>query len=101
MDLGPDVITEVEIQPEMQEVEIESLPVDMSGDETIEISVDDDVGLGDDDEVMLQTQEEVVGYEDPSMALVSEAGIFSAARPSVCRSRPGPDVRSWRDKTPP
>jgi len=71
-DLGSDVITEVEIQPEMQEVEIESLPVDMhlSGDDdTLEISVEDDV--------MLETHEEVVGYgDDPNMSLVGEDGIL-------------------------
>lgn len=77
-DLGSDVITEVEIQPEMQEVEIESLPVDMhlSGDDdTLEISVDDDVTLG--HEVMLESHEEVVGYgDDPNMSLVGEDGIL-------------------------
>jgi transcription factor YY len=77
-DLGSDVITEVEIQPEMQEVEIESLPVDMhlSGDDdNLEISVDDDVTLG--HEVMLESHEEVVGYgDDPNMSLVGEDGIL-------------------------
>jgi len=52
MDLGSDVITEVEIQPQMEEVE--TYAVDMSGDEdTIEIAaVDNDVDLPDD--ILLQ-----------------------------------------------
>jgi len=68
MDLGSDVVTEVEIQPEMEEVEIDSLPVDMhlSGDE-LEISVDDDVTLG--HEVMLESQDDDDYGDDPSMSL--------------------------------
>lgn len=74
MDLSPDVITEVEIQPQMEEVEIETL----DDHDTIEIAVeddDDDVGL-DDHGVMLDGQEEIVGYDDPNMALVSDTGIL-------------------------
>lgn len=74
MDLSPDVITEVEIQPQMEEVEIETL----DDHDTIEIAVeDDDVGL--DHEVLLDGQEEIVSYEDPNMALVSDAGILMDA----------------------
>lgn len=54
MDLGTEVITEVEIQPQMEEVEIEAEGLD-----------DDGMGsLVSDDEVMLQSpEEEIVGYD--------------------------------------
>lgn len=75
MDLSPDVITEVEIQPQLEEVEIETL----DDHDTIEIAVDDDdVGL-DDHGVMLDDddcQDDMVGYDDPNMALVNDTGIL-------------------------
>lgn len=78
MDLGSDVITEVEIQPQMEEVEIETEALEDDDDDGsgIEISVGEDMGLEDDDEVMLQAQEEIVGYDDSDMALVSDSGIL-------------------------
>jgi len=79
MDLGSDVITEVEIQPQMEEVEIETETLDEDDDDDgsgIEISVGEDTGLEDDDEVMLQAQEEIVGYDDSDMGLVSDSGIL-------------------------
>jgi len=82
MDLDSDVITEVEIQPEMQEVEIESLPVvavDINGDDAIEIAVDDDVDLG--DNVMLETQEEVVGFDGENLELDTQGILIEADPP--------------------
>jgi len=65
-----DVVNETEIQPEIQEVEIESIPVDMPI-ETVETTVDGMEGqpmialqpLPDhgQEEIILQTQEEIVG----------------------------------------
>lgn len=71
MDLSSDVITEVEIQPEMEEVEIETL----DGHDSIEIAVDDeDVDLSNHE--MLRDEEEIVGYDDPNMTLVSASGML-------------------------
>jgi len=75
MDLGTDVITEVEIQPQMEEVEIETELGEDDGSGGIEISVGDDLGL-DDEEVILQHQEEIVGYDDTDMSLVGDSGIL-------------------------
>lgn len=88
MDLSPDVITEVEIQPQLEEVEIETL----DDHDTIEIAVeDDDCGL-DDPGVLLDGQEEIVGYDDPNMALVSEAGILMDE--DQCEPSPSSSYRS-------
>jgi hypothetical protein len=78
MDLGSEVITEVEIQPQMEEVEIESETLDDDEENGgIEISVEESMsGLVSDDEVMLQAQEEIVDYDDPTMALVDNAEIL-------------------------
>jgi len=67
-----DVITEVEIQPQMEEVEIETL----DDHDTIEIAVDDDDVGGLVDNGILDGQEEIVGYEDPNMALVNDTGML-------------------------
>ncbi|GAB6031703.1 hypothetical protein CHUAL_009454 [Chamberlinius hualienensis] len=64
-----DVVTELEIQPEIQEVEIESLPVDMpveSIETTVGIEGQPMIALQqlpdpNRDEIILQTQEEIVG----------------------------------------
>jgi transcription factor YY len=62
-----DVLAEVEIQPEMQEVEIESVPVeipletvetDMDGQPMISLQALPEPGR---EEIILQTQEEIVG----------------------------------------
>ena len=67
-----DVFSEVEIQSELQEVEIETLPVDMPVETIVETTIDStghhfmDAGR-DDHEIVLQTQGEVVvgGDADP------------------------------------
>ena len=67
-----DVFAEVEIQSELQEVEIETLPVDMPVETIVETTIDSagnhfmDAGR-DDQEIVLQTQGEVVvgGDADP------------------------------------
>lgn len=68
MDSGSDVVTEVEIQPEMEEVEIESIPVDMhlSGDDDTLAITPDDVGMS--HEAMLESQDDDE-YDDHGMSL--------------------------------
>merc|ERR1712071_701321 len=68
-----DVFSEVEIQSELQEVEIETLPVDMPVETIVETTIDAgghhfmDSGRDDHHEIVLQTRGEVVvgGDADP------------------------------------
>lgn len=71
-----DIITEVEIQPDIQEVEIESIPVEIPC-ETVETTIDGDDGQPmitlqplpepGREEIILQTQEEIVGGDPLSV----------------------------------
>lgn len=69
-----DIITEVEIQPDIQEVEIEAIPVEIPC-ETVETTIEGEDGQPmialqplpepGREEIILQTQEEIVGGADP------------------------------------
>lgn len=71
-----DIITEVEIQPDIQEVEIESIPVEIPC-ETVETTIEDEDGQPmitlqplpepGREEIILQTQEEIVGGDPLSV----------------------------------
>lgn len=71
-----DIITEVEIQPDIQEVEIETIPVEIPC-ETVETTIESDDGHGmislqplpepGREEIILQTQEEIVGGDPLSV----------------------------------
>ncbi|XP_022197451.1 transcriptional repressor protein YY1 [Nilaparvata lugens] len=98
-----DYITEVEIQPDIQEIEIESIPVEIPC-ETVETTIEcvdgspmialqqlPDPGR---DEIILQTQEEIVGANDPlsvydQIPVPSENDLYAD-------SSPGPSRRGHR-----
>ena len=71
-----DIIAEVEIQPDIQEVEIETIPVEIPC-ETVETTIEDDDGQPmialqplpepGREEIILQTQEEIVGGDPLSV----------------------------------
>lgn len=100
-----DYITEVEIQPDIQEIEIESIPVEIPC-ETVETTIEcvdgqpmialqplPDPGR---EEIILQTQEEIVGSVDPlsvydQIAVPSENDIYAD-------TSPGPSKRIRKPK---
>lgn len=98
-----DIITEVEIHPDIQEVEIEAIPVEIPC-ETVETTIDGVEGQPmialqplpepGREEVILQTQEEIVGSGDPlsvydQIPVPSESDIY-------IESSPGPSRRGSR-----
>lgn len=96
-----ELITEVEIHPDIQEVEIETMPVDMPC-ETVETTID----CGDeplislqplpepDREIILQTQEEIVGSSDP-LAIYDQIPV-PTHNDIYIESSPGPSKRGAR-----
>ena len=102
-----DVFAEVEIQSELQEVEIETLPVDMPVETIVETTIDSSGnhfmdGDRDDHEIVLQTQGEVVvgGDADPDdssgldyLHMYSDTSTASSSR-KTCNSN-----RKTRNKT--
>lgn len=94
-----DYITEVEIQPDIQEIEIESIPVEIPC-ETVETTIEcvdgqpmialqplPDPGR---DEIILQTQEEIVGTVDPlsvydQIPVPTESDIYAESSPGPSR----------------
>ncbi|KAG8222368.1 hypothetical protein J437_LFUL002987 [Ladona fulva] len=92
-----DVMSEVEIQSEIQEVEIEEIPVEIPV-ETVETTIGDVEGqpmialqpLPEREEIILQTQEEVVGGVDPlsvydQIPVPSENEIYIESSPGPSR----------------
>jgi len=90
-----DVLAEVEIQPEMQEVEIESVPVeipletvetDMDGQAMISLQALPEPGR---EEIILQTQEEIVGGD---LSAYDQIPVPNAGDIYI-QSSPGPSRR--------
>lgn len=95
-----DIITEVEIQPDIQEVEIESIPVDIPC-ETVETTIEGEDGQPmialqplpepGREEIILQTQEEIVGSDPLSVydqIPVPENDIYVESSPGPSRKGP-------------
>ncbi|XP_031789523.1 transcriptional repressor protein YY1 isoform X2 [Nasonia vitripennis] len=112
-----DMIAEVEIQPDIQEVEIESIPVDMpcetvettivdtdEEEEEEEEEVDDQhqqqmitlqslPDTGREEEILLQTQEEIVGGTDPLSVYDQIPVPEQGAADIYVEASPGPSSR--------
>ncbi|XP_012251844.1 transcriptional repressor protein YY1-like isoform X1 [Athalia rosae] len=95
-----DIITEVEIQPDIQEVEIETIPVEIPC-ETVETTIEGDDGQPmialqalpepGREEIILQTQEEIVGGDPLSVydqIPVPENDIYVESSPGPSRKGP-------------
>ncbi|KAJ1520914.1 hypothetical protein ONE63_003994 [Megalurothrips usitatus] len=98
-----DYITEVVIKPDIQEVEIESIPVDMPC-ETVETTID--YGEGQPmialqplpepgrEEIILQTQEEIVCSEDPLASVYDQMQVPD--QEIYVETSPGPSRKGGR-----
>ncbi|XP_076687369.1 transcription factor YY2 isoform X4 [Andrena cerasifolii] len=95
-----DIITEVEIQPDIQEVEIETIPVEIPC-ETVETTIEGEDGQPmialqplpepGREEIILQTQEEIVGSDPLSVydqIPVPENDIYVESSPGPSRKGP-------------
>lgn len=93
-----DVLSEVEIQPEIQEVEIEAIPVEIPV-ETVETSIDGQPMISlqalpepGREEIILQTQEEIVGGDPLSaydqIPVPNEGDIYIESSPGPSRRGP-------------
>lgn len=94
-----DFVTEVEVQPEIQEVEIEAIPVDMpvetmeqyDGQPIIALQQLPEPGR---EEIIFQTQEEVVGEQE----IPYEIPVPSVDNDVMVESSPGPSKKSHHKK---
>ncbi|KAG8277402.1 Transcriptional repressor protein yy1 [Homalodisca vitripennis] len=107
-----DYITEVEIQPDIQEIEIESIPCEIPC-ETVETTIEcvdgqpmialqplPDPGR---EEIILQTQEEIVGGVDPlsvydQIAVPTDSDIYVESSPGPSRRGKKP-IKQGRFRT--
>ncbi|XP_012144361.1 uncharacterized protein LOC100877551 isoform X1 [Megachile rotundata] len=105
-----DIITEVEIQPDIQEVEIETIPVEIPC-ETVETTIEGEDGQPmialqtlpepGREEIILQTQEEIVGSDPLSVydqIPVPENDIYVESSPGPSRKGPKKARKSGSSK---
>lgn len=105
-----DIITEVEIQPDIQEVEIETIPVEIPC-ETVETTIEGEDGQPmialqtlpepGREEIILQTQEEIVGSDPLSVydqIPVPESDIYVESSPGPSKKGPKKTKKSGSSK---